>query len=74
MVPPEESENMPGQLQSLITNYLEAEMSGKGTDRDALISAHPELADELRTRFADWYYVISGADFAKLRPSRADLS
>ena len=32
-----------------------------------------ELADELRARFADWYYVISGADFAKLRPSRADL-
>ena len=32
-----------------------------------------ELADELRARFADWYYVISGADFANLRPSRADL-
>ena len=32
-----------------------------------------ELADELRARFADWYYVISGADFAKLRPSRAAL-
>jgi Domain of unknown function (DUF4340) len=32
-----------------------------------------ELADELRARFADWYYVISGADFNKLRPSRRDL-
>ncbi len=32
-----------------------------------------ELADELGVRFADWYYVISGADFAKLRPSRSDL-
>ncbi len=32
-----------------------------------------ELADELRARFADWYYVISGADFGKLRPSQADL-
>ena len=32
-----------------------------------------ELAEELRTRFADWYYVISGADFNKLRPKRADL-
>lgn len=32
-----------------------------------------ELADELRARFADWYYVISGADFSKLRPSRRDL-
>ncbi len=33
-----------------------------------------ELAEELRLRFAEWYYVISGADFAKLRPSRSDLS
>lgn len=33
-----------------------------------------ELGEELRTRFAEWYYVISGADFGKLRPSRADLS
>lgn len=32
-----------------------------------------ELADELRNRFADWYYVISGADFNKLRPRRRDL-
>lgn len=32
-----------------------------------------ELADELRARFADWYYVISGADFGKLRPSRSEL-
>ncbi len=32
-----------------------------------------ELADELRARFAEWYYVISGADFSKLRPSRRDL-
>ncbi len=32
-----------------------------------------ELAEELRNRFAEWYYVISGADFNKLRPKRADL-
>ncbi len=32
-----------------------------------------ELAAELQSRFADWYYVISGAEFGKLRPSRADL-
>lgn len=32
-----------------------------------------ELANELRNRFADWYYVISGADFTKLRPGRRDL-
>ena len=32
-----------------------------------------ELGNELRNRFADWYYVISGADFNKLRPSRKEL-
>jgi hypothetical protein len=32
-----------------------------------------ELEEELRNRFADWYYVISGADFGSLRPSRRDL-
>ena len=32
-----------------------------------------KLAEELRVRFADWYYVISGADFKNLRPSRQDL-
>lgn len=32
-----------------------------------------ELAEELKARFAEWYYVISGADFGKLRPSEADL-
>lgn len=35
--------------------------------------AGQELADELRSRFAEWYYVISGADFEKLRPARRDL-
>ncbi len=32
-----------------------------------------ELHQELQSRFAGWYYVISGADFNKLRPTRADL-
>jgi hypothetical protein len=31
------------------------------------------LARELTNRFADWYYVISGADFSKLRPRAKDL-
>ncbi len=31
------------------------------------------LATELRNRFADWYYVITGADFNTLRPRRRDL-
>lgn len=36
-------------------------------------SAGERLARELTNRFADWYYVISGADFKKLRLKRADL-
>ena len=29
--------------------------------------------EELNSRFGDWYYVISGADFRKLRPQKKDL-
>jgi hypothetical protein len=32
-----------------------------------------KLAQELTNRFAGWYYVISGSDFAKLRPRMKDL-
>ncbi len=32
-----------------------------------------ELERELRNRFADWYYIISGTDFQKLRPLKKDL-
>jgi hypothetical protein len=31
------------------------------------------VADDLSQRFANWYYVISGTDFVKLRPKRAEL-
>jgi len=31
------------------------------------------IAKDLSARFADWYYVISGEDFKKLRLKRADL-
>ena len=44
--------------------------AGEGKEPD---KKGQELADELRARFADWYYVISGADFNRLRPSRGDL-
>jgi hypothetical protein len=32
-----------------------------------------EIVDNLNTRFADWYYVISGEDFGKLDLRREDL-
>jgi hypothetical protein len=47
-----------------VRQYAEGrEPSGKGK----------ELERELRDRFADWYYIISGADFNKLRPHKKDL-
>lgn len=32
------------------------------------------LERELRHRFADWYYIISGTNFGQLRPSRRELT
>lgn len=32
-----------------------------------------QLEKELQNRFADWYYIISGTDFQKLRPKKKDL-
>ncbi len=56
------------------------ELSGTGDDRYlfAMASAKtPEgeaRAKELNNRFADWYYIISGADFQKLRLKRKDVA
>jgi hypothetical protein len=35
--------------------------------------AGERMARELTNRFADWYYVISGQDFQRLRPSRKQV-
>jgi hypothetical protein len=43
-------------------------------DATAVRASGQRLARELTHRFADWYYVISGADFGKLRPRGKDLS
>ncbi|MEW5975105.1 MAG: DUF4340 domain-containing protein [Acidobacteriota bacterium] len=43
-----------------------AQKYGGGTGRS--------LERELRNRFADWYYIISGVDFSKLRPRKRDLA
>jgi len=48
----------------------EARYAGPGS---APSSTGVALARELTNRFADWYYVISGADFTRLRPKRKDL-
>jgi hypothetical protein len=45
-----------------------------GGDDAVVREAGQRLARELTNRFADWYYVISGADFSKLRPRGKDLS
>jgi hypothetical protein len=43
-----------------------------GAARDAAETGQRQARD-LTNRFADWYYVISGADFSKLRLRRKDL-
>jgi hypothetical protein len=58
----------------ITVNYSEAlakKYAGEGKEPDKQGS---ELAAELRERFADWYYVISGADFGKLRPRKSELT
>jgi hypothetical protein len=37
------------------------------------LDAARKRVDELNVRFAKWYYVISGDDFAKIKKTRADL-
>lgn len=51
-------------------NYDAARAAKYGGDG----SAGERRARELNQRFADWYYVISGADFEKLRPGRREAA
>ena len=50
-----EPDNSPHEerLSPIIAEYLEAEQSGKAPDRETLLGAYPNLADELRLFFAD---------------------
>ncbi len=57
----------------ITVNYSEARAKKYAEDKEP-DEKGKELARELRNRFADWYYVISGADFSKLRPSRRELT
>ncbi len=56
----------------ITVSYSEARARQYSDGKDAGKKGE-ELARELRNRFADWYYVISGADFNSLRPRRRDL-
>ena len=40
-------------LHAILADYLQAAESGQPPDRQQLLSAHPEVADDLRTFFAD---------------------
>ncbi len=50
--------------------YLFVTVSYRGTPG----APAEQAAQILNARFADWFYVISGADFQKLRPRRQDLA
>ena len=58
----------------ITVNHSEArakQYAGEDKDPD---EKGKDLARELQNRYADWYYVISGADFKNLRPRRRDLT
>ncbi len=62
----------------ITVNYSEARArqysGGEDSSEEAEVDdAGEELATELQNRFADWYYVITGADFNILRPRRQYL-
>lgn len=42
-------------------------------ERETKMKSGRERAASLAKRFADWYYVIDAAAFAKMRPARADV-
>jgi WD40 repeat protein/tRNA A-37 threonylcarbamoyl transferase component Bud32 len=47
------SDERAGQVDRVIAEYLEAERAGQGPDRDEWLQRHADLADELRSFFAD---------------------
>lgn len=57
-----------------ITVHYSAARARKYADGETPGEEGKTLERELRHRFADWYYIISGADFGKLRPSRRELT
>ena len=60
-----------GERRYLMITVEFSDSRAKSYEGDA--EAGKELADELQARFANWYYIITGADFSKLRPSRSKL-
>jgi hypothetical protein len=57
-----------------ITVSYSAERAAKYAGEGATLDERgKKLGEELRNRFADWYYVISGADFKKIRPRKNEL-
>ena len=71
----EEGEGAQGERRFLLiavdySDQRAKDYAGEGREADA---KGKELFNELQDRFAGWYYVISGADFNNLRPSRSDL-
>src|SRR5262245_10225524 len=43
-----------GSLDAVIAEYLQQVEAGEVPDREALLTAHPDLADQLRTFFSDY--------------------
>jgi hypothetical protein len=72
--PAKEKSNIEERRYLFITVNYSPEKAAKYAEAGSLPGDRgKKLADELRNRFADWYYVISGTDFKKIRPHKKDL-
>jgi hypothetical protein len=52
-MPGDDTDARSQRLNQVIADYLKAAEPGKAPDRDALLEQHPDLADDLRSYFAE---------------------
>lgn len=63
----------PASLSAAPPSPAQQEFERRLAARKTKVDEGRKRADALSKRFADWYYVIDAASFAKLRPTRADV-
>jgi WD40 repeat protein/serine/threonine protein kinase len=56
-----QSADLSGKFQEVLANYLEARERGESVDPQALLRAHPDLADELKEYFANDRQIAAAA-------------
>jgi serine/threonine protein kinase/WD40 repeat protein len=63
------SANSPGSLSNIIAQYLQAVEKGEAPDREALLAAHPQLAEALQAFFSDHDRMRQIVDSPTILPS-----